>query len=185
MAKFSDTVLKTERLVLRPVAPADADALFAMRSDPEVQRYGSHGPWTERQTAVDYITRMTAYLEAGDPPQFAIERQADHAVVGTCTLFHLDTQSRRAECGYVLRRSEWGRGYAVEAMTAVLDWGFDTLGLHRVEADLDPRNAPSARLLERLGFQREGHLRERWIVDGEITDSWIYGLLASEWRASR
>jgi len=183
MARYTDTTLKTDRLVLRPMLPGDVDALFAMRSDPQVQRYGSHGPWTERQTAVDYVERMMGYVEAGDPPQFAIERQADRVVVGSCTLFHLDTQSRRAECGYVLRRSEWGKGYAGEAMTALLDWGFETLGLHRVEADLDPRNAPSARLLERLGFQREGHLRERWIVDGEISDSWLYGLLAREWAA--
>jgi len=185
MPTYADTRLTSERLVLRPIAAGDADALFAMRSDPEVQRYGSHGPWTDRQTAVDYIARMTGYLEAGAPPQFAIERQADRAVVGSCTLFHLDEQSRRAECGYVLLRSEWNKGYAAEAMTALLDWGFGHLDLHRVEADLDPRNTASARLLERLGFLREGHLRDRWIVDGQISDSWIYGLLAREWTARR
>jgi len=73
----------------------------------------------------------------------------------------------------------------ISSVSRMLDWGFDELDLNRVEADIDPRNAPSARALERLGFTREGHLRERWIVGGEISDSWIYGLLAREWRAAR
>lgn len=185
MNSFTDVVLHTDRLVLRPMAMADTDALFAMRADPEVQRYGSHAPWTERQTAIDYIARNEKAMAEGAHAQFAIERRADGVVVGTCTLFHLDAQSRRADCGYVLLRSEWGQGYATEAMTALLDWGFGKLALHRVEADIDPRNNASAKVLERLGFRHEGHLRERWIVAGEISDSGLYGLLAREWAATR
>ena len=183
MSSFSDVVLDAERVVLRPLAPGDADALFAMRSDPEVQRYGSHPPWTDRQLAVAYIERNVRAMADGTHAQFAIERREDRAVVGTCTLFELNAQSRRADCGYVLLPAEWGKGYATEAMARLLDWGFDTLALHRVEADIDPRNTASARVLERLGFAREGHLRERWIVAGEISDSWLYGLLAREWAA--
>ena len=185
MPDFSDLTLHAERLVLRPLtlADADVDALFAMRSDPQVQRYGSHPPWTDRQTAVAYIERNLRANAEGSGAQLAIERRADGAVIGTCTLYHLDAQSRRADCGYVLLPSAWRQGYASEAMTALLGWGFDVLDLHRVEADIDPRNVASARVLERLGFQHEGHLRERWIVGGEISDSGIYGLLAREWKA--
>lgn len=185
MANFSDLTLHTDRLVLRPLtlADADVDALFAMRSDPLVQRYGSHAPWTDRQTAVPYIERDMREHAEGSGVQLGIERREDGAVIGSCTLFHLDAQSRHAECGYVLLPSAWGKGYASEAMTALLDWGVDALDLHRVEADIDPRNVASARVLERLGFVHEGHLRERWIVAGEISDSWLYGLLAREWKA--
>lgn len=183
MPDFSTLTLRTDRLVLRPLAPTDVDAVFAMRSDPLVQRYGSHPPWTDRQTAVDYIERDMRQNAEGNGVQLGVERREDGVVIGTCTLFHLDTQSRRVECGYVLLPSAWGQGYASEAMTALLDWGFDALDLHRVEADIDPRNVASARVLERLGFRHEGHLRERWIVGGEISDSGLYGLLARDWKA--
>ena len=185
MPSFSDVTLATPRLTLRPLAPPDAATVFAMRSDPVVQRYGSHPAWTDPQLAVDYIERNIQAMAAGTHAQFAVVRRADDAVIGTVTLYALDAQCRRADVGYALLVSEWGRGYANEAVTALLDWGFGHLDLNRVEADIDPRNAPSARALERLGFVREGHLRERWIVGGEVCDSWIYGLLASEWKARR
>ncbi len=185
MASFSDLTLHTARLDLLPMAPAHTDAVFAMRSDPLVQRYGSHPPWTDRQMAVDYIARDMRAMAAGEHAQLAIVRREDGAVVGTCTLFELDEQCRRAEVGYTLLPAQWGKGYASEAVTALLDWGFEHLALNRVEADIDPRNAPSVRALERLGFTREGHLRERWIVGGEKSDSLMYGLLAGEWAARR
>ena len=185
MPSLSDVTLQTERLTLRPLVLADADAIFAMRADPVVQRYGSHPPWTDRQAALDWLDRNARGAANGEHVQFAIERCSDGVVVGTCTLFALDAQCRRADVGYALALSEWGKGYANEAVSAMLSWGFDELDLNRVEADIDPRNVPSARALERLGFTREGHLRERWIVAGEISDSWIYGLLAREWRAAR
>jgi [ribosomal protein S5]-alanine N-acetyltransferase len=182
MQPFTDVTLQTPRLDLRPMVAADADTVFAMRSDPVGQRYGSHPPWTDPRTAVEYIERNIQAMAAGTHAQFAIVRRADAAMVGTCTLYAFDEQCRRAEVGYALLVPEWGHGYANEAVTALLDWGFRALDLNRVEADIDPRNAPSARALERLGFAREGHLRERWIVGGEKCDSLIYGLLAHEWR---
>lgn len=185
MTSLTDVTLRTARLDLRALAPADADAVFAMRSDPAVQRYGSHGPWTQRQAAIDYIERDIQGMAAGTHIQLAVVRRADAAVIGTVTLYALDAQCRRADVGYAFLVSEWGRGYATEAVTALLDWGFEHLDLNRVEADVDPRNAPSAALLERLGFLREGHLRERWIVDGEVSDSWIYGLLRADWPARK
>jgi RimJ/RimL family protein N-acetyltransferase len=185
MTSFSDVTLSTARLTLRPLAPPDADAVYAMRSDPVVQRYGSHPPWTEPQLAVDYIARNIQAMATGTHAQFAVVRRADDAVIGTVTLYAFDPQCRRADVGYALLLSEWGQGYANEAVTALLDWGFEHLDLNRVEADIDPRNTASARALERLGFVREGHLRERWIVGGEVCDSWIYGLLAAEWKARR
>ena len=185
MASLSDVILQTPRLTLRLPVAADADAVFAMRSDPVVQRYGSHAPWTDRSEASAWIARCERGMAAGEHAQFAIERREDGAVVGTCVLYALDIPCRRAEVGYALVASEWGKGYANEAVTSLLDWGFDHLDLNRVEADIDPRNVPSARALERLGFVREGHLRERWIVAGEVSDSWLYGLLRAEWKARR
>ena len=183
MPDFSALTLRSERLDLRPLAPADAPFLFALKSDPVVQRYGSHAPWTDPQLAVDYIERDRRSVAEGAHVQFVMVRREDGTAIGTCTLYQLDEQCRRAEVGYALLPSAWGRGYANEAVSTLLDWGFDVAGLNRVEADIDPRNVASARALERLGFTHEGHLRERWIVGGETSDSWIYGLLAREWAA--
>jgi RimJ/RimL family protein N-acetyltransferase len=87
--------------------------------------------------------------------------------------------------GYALASAAWGCGYMAEALTALLDHGFGQMQLNRVEADVDPRNLASARSLERLGFVKEGLLRERWIVDGEVCDSALYGLLLADWRSRR
>ena len=183
MTSFTELTLQTARLDLRPLAPADAAGLFALKSDAVVQRYGSHTPWSDLQQAVDYIERDRRSMAEGQHAQFAIARREDGAMLGTCTLYALDAQCRRAEVGYALLPPAWGNGHANEAVTALLDWGFGVLELNRVEADIDPRNTPSARALERLGFTREGQLRERWIVGGEVGDSLIYGLLAREWKA--
>jgi [ribosomal protein S5]-alanine N-acetyltransferase len=91
----------------------------------------------------------------------------------------------RAELGYCLRSPFWRRGYMGEALAALIDYAFATLKLRRLEADVDPGNAGSVRLLERMGFTREGLLRERWNVGGQIGDSAFFGLLAREWRGRR
>ncbi|MEP6503086.1 MAG: GNAT family protein [Betaproteobacteria bacterium] len=185
MASFSALTLRTARLELRPFGPGDADALFALHADPVVMRYGSSAPWSDRQQALDRLERDRREMAAGNYICLAIVPIGAATPIGDCSLFSLDAQCRRAEVGYSLRPASWGHGYANEAVAALLDWGFATLDLNRVEADIDPRNTPSARTLERLGFTREGHLRERWIVDGEVSDSWLYGLLARDWKAAR
>jgi len=175
-----DVRLETPRLLLRPLAAADRDALFAIYADARVARYGSRPPWTSPDEAAAYIAKDAGQRAAGEFVRFAIERREDRALVGVCTLFEHDAECRRAEIGYGLGPDAWGHGYAREAVGRLLDHGFGALRLNRVEADVDPRNDASLRLLERLGFRREGLLRERWIVAGEKSDSVIFGLLASE-----
>lgn len=171
--------LRGARVVLRPFVATDREALLRLHGDPKAMRYWSHAPWTELSQADELLARDAA--GAGTGIRLAIELEG--VVVGSVSLFAWSESNRRAELGYLLDTTWWGRGLAREAVTLVLDHAFDTLGLHRVEADTDPRNTGSIRLLEGLGFRREGLLRERWIVDGEVTDSAIFGLLASEWRA--
>lgn len=140
---------------------------------------------TDPAQAGEKIASIMQHYEAGDLLQLGIERREDARLIGTCTLHQMHKQNRRAELGYVLGSAWWGQGYMHEALVAFVDHAFGALNLHRLEADIDPRNANSAKSLERLGFQREGYLRERWIVAGEVSDSAVYGLLASEWQASR
>ena len=100
-------------------------------------------------------------------------------------VFNFNEQSGRADLGYGLARRHWGQGYMHEALVAVIGYAFGPLGLRRLEADIDPRNEGSLRALDRLGFAREGLLRERWQVVDEISDSVLMGLLAREWRPPR
>ena len=185
MHPYSTLTLATGRLILRPLVAGDAPALFAIFSDATVMRYGSTPPWTELQSAHDRIERDRREAAEGLGLGLGIFRRTDDALLGTCTLFHIDKQCRRAEIGYNLAVSAWGQGYATEAITALLEHGFGEMGLNRIEADIDPFNHASARALERQGFVKEGFLRERWIVAGQKSDSALYGLLAADFEARR
>lgn len=175
--------LHSPRLRLRPLGATDADALFAIHADPRFTRFWSSPPWTERAQADALIAADQMGLAEGVHVRLGIERLGDATLLGTCTLYNIHPTNRRAELGYGLGPAHWGQGYAGEAVRALLAWGFGPLGLHRVEADIDPDNTASAALLSRLGFQLEGRLRERWIVGGVVSDSAMYGLLAREWSA--
>jgi RimJ/RimL family protein N-acetyltransferase len=185
MQSFESTTLTTGRLRLRALVPADAPALFAVFSDPEVVRYWSSTPWTELGKAQQYVASAEQDWLSGAGLRFGIEVAATGQLAGQIALHHFDRDNRRCEVGYALARQHWGQGYLTEALRAVLEHGFTALALNRVEADIDPRNAASARPLERLGFRQEGLLRERWIVGGEICDTAFYGLLRRDWVAHR
>jgi ribosomal-protein-alanine N-acetyltransferase len=185
MASFAHLILTTSRLRLRPLHAGDEKALFAIFSDPRVMTYWSHVPWTSVEPAQQMIAADALSMDAGTHVRLGIEIRAARSMVGTCSLFNLNAQCRRAELGYALGADAWGQGLMHEALTALLDHAFGKLGLNRIEADVDPRNRRSTRTLERLGFAREGHLRERWIVDGEVMDSDLHGLLRREWVAGR
>ena len=175
----ANLLLSTARLTLRLLREDDAEALFAIYSDPVVMRYWASPPWKSIEEARDLIARDQ--LPGREYLRLGLERREDGRLIGQCSLFNLNQQCQRAELGYSLAQSAWGGGYAQEAVSAVLTHAFGKLNLNRVEADIDPRNTASAKLLERLGFTREGLLRERWIVDGEASDTAWYGLLARNW----
>jgi len=184
-ASFASITLRSDRLLLRPLREADADDLFAIFSDSRVSRYLSHPAWTDIGSAHELIARNVAAVEADKYVYLGMERVSDGRLIGECSLFNLMPQCRRAEVGYTLAHEAWGNGYIGEALTALLEFGFMQLALNRVEADVDPRNVASAKTLERLGFQKEGLLRQRWIVGDEVSDSALYGLLAHEWKVMR
>ncbi len=175
----------TTRVSLRWITSDDVDALYRIFSHPEVMRYWSTPPLADRNAAVELVREIQDGFEQRRMLKWGIARRADDYVVGTATLFNLKFDNGRAEIGYSLARDQWGNGYCNEALMALLNYAFEELNLRRIEADVDPRNGPSIRTLERLGFQREGYLRERWHVNGEIQDSLFYGLLKREWGSRR
>lgn len=183
MPLFEPVTLTTARLNLRPLQQDDAHALFAIWSDAEAMRYFSFPAMTSLDQATERVARKLSTAASGEDLICAIELRATGEVLGECALFNVHETCRRAEIGFSLKRTHWGRGYTSEAAAALVGHAFGTLDLRRIEADIDPRNAASARVLERLGFVREGLLRERWMVGDEVSDSALYGLLKRERRA--
>jgi RimJ/RimL family protein N-acetyltransferase len=176
--------LETTRLSLRPIRAEDVDAFYAVYSNPEVMRYWSTPPLPNREAASKLICEIHEGIERHELLKWGIALRVNDELIGSVTLFHADFTHRRAEIGYALGRDYWRQGYMQETLNAVLNYAFAELNLHRIEADVDPRNAASVRTLERLGFQREGYLRERWHVNGEIQDAFFYGLLKPDWQSS-
>lgn len=175
-------LLHGTRIDLRPFRDADVDALYALYSDPRVTRYWSFPAWTRPAQALDYLELRRTLV----PPAvhcWAIADAAD-TLIGTLSLFLLHGETRRGEIGYALSPARQGQGLAGEALRLALDHAFTTLDLERVEADIDPRNVPSWRLLEGLGFRREALLHDRCRSGNEVGDAAIYGLGRADWRAA-
>ena len=177
-------LITTDRLVLRRFRLEDAAALAAYRSVPEVARYQS---WTSPYS-LDKARYAVQTMVAADPSypgwfQYAVELTDGRHLIGDVGV-NLADNLMQAEIGYTLAPDRQGHGYATEAVRAVLDHLFRVQGLHRVSAECDARNTPSARLLERLGFTREGLRRQHTWIKHEWTDDLLYGLLAEEWPTS-
>jgi Acetyltransferases, including N-acetylases of ribosomal proteins len=176
--------LHTARLRLRPFADDDADALVALHSNAYVLRYWDAPPWTEPARAERFIAACRQLADEGSGARLAMDRLSDRAFLGWCSLTRWNPVFHSASLGYCLEESAWGQGYATEAARALLLWAYGTLDLNRVQAETDTRNVASARVLEKLGFVREGTLREDCVVNGDVSDSWVYGLLRRDWRPS-
>ena len=177
--------IEAERVSLRWLTEKDVNALFSIFSDPEVMRYWSSTPMKDLDEAGKLLADIHQNFRWKTLFQWGIARREDDRIIGTCTLYHYDERNRRAEIGYALGREFWGNGYMQEALGALLGFAFRELNLHRVEADVDPLNLASIKSLERMGFQREGYLRERWLVGGGVQDSLFYGLLRRELRGGK
>jgi RimJ/RimL family protein N-acetyltransferase len=176
--------LLTARLRLRPFTSSDADALYALHSNAHVLRYWDSPPWTEPARAERFLAASRTLEQEGSGARLAMDRLSDETFIGWCSLSRWNPDYRSAALGYCLGDAAWGHGYATEGARALLRWAFETLDLNRVQSETDTRNAASARVLEKLGFVREGTLREDCTVNGEVSDSWVYGLLRQDWRAS-
>lgn len=178
--------LVTPRFVLRELSLDDLDDANAVDADPEVTRYTSH-EGTDLEATRKYLER--SIREAKATPRrvydFAITRPGEDRFLGRVGFNVERPAHREATLWCILARSLWNQGVGTEVVAAVLDVAFGPAGLHRVIGDCDPRNVGSARVLEKLGFMREAHLRQNWWLQGQWCDSWVYGLLEDEWRARR
>ena len=176
--------LRTNRLQLREFEESDWPAVLTYQSDPRYLRYY---PWTERTEAeVRAFVRMFLEQQAAVPRwkwQLVVVLPEEDRLIGNCGLWLDAPEARSGHIGYDLDPNYWGQGYASEAAREVLRFGFGELGLHRAWAWCIADNAASARVLEKLGMQREGRQREHEWFKGRWWDRLLYGILEDEWRA--
>jgi [ribosomal protein S5]-alanine N-acetyltransferase len=174
--------LLTPRLRLRPLEEADVPALFALFSNPAALRFWGHAPFSSIAEAQALVQEARAHAREGTNLRWGVERQdAPDRLIGTASLYALVPAHRRGEVGFILWPDVWGHGYGREVVKGLVAHAFGALHLYRLEADVDPRNAASLRTLEGCGFRREGYLRGRYHLGGEVQDSVLLGLLAPEW----
>jgi len=179
-------VVTAERLVLRRFQPRDAEALAAYRSDPEVARYQAWDTCSLDEAA--RFIESLAHLAPGTPGtwfQFAVSHTASGALLGDCALRCTRADPRQAELGFTFAREHQGKELASEAVQRVLAYAFSTLGLHRVFAIVDERNARAKHLLERGRFRREGHFRKNAWFKGEWSSEILYAVLYEEFTSPR
>jgi [ribosomal protein S5]-alanine N-acetyltransferase len=183
MPGFDPAPLDTPRLTLRQLTLADVPGLYAIFSDAEVTRYWSTPPWAAMAEAEASIRDSLESYKGNENLRLAIALKESDALVGVISLYRIQHSNRRGDIGYALAREHWRLGYLSEAMEAFIGHAFGALDLNRIEADIDPRNTASQQLLEKMAFTREGYMRERWIVNGEVCDTAFYGLLRRDWEA--
>ncbi len=176
-------VLKTERLYLRSFLVKDAKDLLEMRTDDRVMKYLGRDKMKDLTEAKAYIQKVNKETQSNKIIEWAIT--LNHKFIGKLGYWQIMPQHRRAEIGYTLMTEYFGRGLMSEAVAAVLQYGFEEMNLHSIEANVDSRNLKSVQLLTRNGFVKEGHFKENYFYDGLFTDTGSYGLLCSEWTKNK
>lgn len=169
-------VLRTTRLSLRQITEKDVAEIFFLRSDNVVLRYLDKSPSPSPGETLEWIRRINDSERKGESITWGIAFGED-VLIGTICFWKLAKEHYRAEIGYALHPAMQGKGIMQEALTEVLNYGFKVMGLHSVEANVNPNNSSSIKLLERNGFVKEAHYKENYYFNGAFLDSAIYSLL--------
>ena len=167
----------TKDFHLRPSTITDVEAMFSMLSDKESMQYWSDPPISSMEEAVEVLMKDLDSDARGNSMCWAVTQKDQDEMIGKVILFQYSKENQRAEIGYLLERKYWRQGVMQQALGAVIKFAFNTLDLHRIEADVDSENIPSIGLLEKLGFEREGLFHDRWRVYGEWQDSVMLALI--------
>jgi len=172
--------LTTERLVLRQIVQDDVNELLFLRSDKNVIAFLDRDPADSTEETHEFIRTLDSFLSRNETVTWAVTQKGNLKMIGTICIWHINRQHHRAEIGYALYPDKWGKGIMQEALTCVLNYGFNTMKLHSVEAIVNPNNKASIKLLERNGFVREGYFRENYFFKDKYLDSAVYSLLSQE-----
>lgn len=182
---FRLPVLETEDLVLRKPARRDAKDIFCYASDEEVARYVLWEPHRNIGDTRRFIAYLRSRIRSGYPSSWVVTLRKTGRVIGTIGFVSWSAEHRFAELGYSFSREYWNRGYATQALQAVINAVFRALPLNRLEAQHDIRNPASGRVMQKCGLRQEGILRSRILNKGEYVDTVLYAILRSDWEKSQ
>lgn len=169
--------LETERLLLRRVDKNDANEVFALRSDPENMKYIPRPLVKTTEEALEHIAMIDSKIETNEGINWAITLKGNPKLIGIIGHYRIKPEHFRAEIGYMLLPEFHGKGFVSEAISKVVEYGFNEMKLHSIEAIIDPENTASAAVLEKNNFVKEAHLKENEFYDGKFLDTVIYSLL--------
>ncbi|UFH35119.1 GNAT family N-acetyltransferase [Flavobacterium acetivorans] len=169
--------LETERLLLRRVNNTDVNEIFELRSNPETMKYIPRPLVTTTEEALEHIAMIDAKIDSNEGINWAITLKGDSKLIGIIGHYRIKPEHYRAEIGYMLLPEYSGKGIVSEAVEEAVKYGFEIMKLHSIEAVIDPENNGSARVLEKLQFVKEAHLKENEFFDGRFLDSVIYSIL--------
>jgi ribosomal-protein-alanine N-acetyltransferase len=169
--------LETERLLLRRVNQQDAKEIFSLRSDAETMKYVPRPLAKTTEEALEHIALIDSKIETNEGINWAITLKGSPKLIGIIGHYRIKPEHFRAEIGYMLLPEFQGKGIVTEAITKVVEYGFNEMKLHSIEAIIDPDNTASAKVLEKNNFVKEAHLKENEFYDGKFLDTVIYSLL--------
>jgi len=173
-------ILVTDRMALRQLTLDDVDEMYLYRSDKELMRYIPRRLATCKEDAIDLINLINHRINEGLGINWAITLKGDDKMIGTIGFVGLLNDNYRAEVGYLLHTPYHGTGLMLEALNAVLDYGFKTMKLHSIEAVVNPENIPSSKLLEKAGFTKDAYFKEYQHHNGKFIDALVYSLITKE-----
>ncbi len=170
-------LIETERLLLRQVEMSDSNEVFFQRSDETILKYLDRAPAKSIDDASVFIHSITESQNRNESITWGIELKSEKKLIGTISFWRLVKEHYRTEIGYVLHTKYQGKGLMQEAMMKILEYGFKEMKLHSVEANVNPDNSASIKLLVRNGFVKEAYFKENYFFDGKFLDSVIYSLI--------
>jgi ribosomal-protein-alanine N-acetyltransferase len=177
--------IETPRLILRELIAQDAEAIFRIRGDYEVTKYNIGAAYQRPEQASDLIAAIAQAYQEKAELRWGIALKKDDTVIGMCGFNYWIRPDSRASVGYDLAHAYWGQGIMTEAIRAVIAFGFERMNLNRIEADADARNPASGRVLEKVGFRREGIQREQFFENGLFNDLILFALLRRDYEVAK
>ncbi|WP_394759096.1 GNAT family N-acetyltransferase [Flavobacterium sp.] len=172
--------LESERLLLRQITTKDINEIFALRSNPETMKYIPRPLVTKMEQAMEHIKMIQDKIETNEGINWAITLKSDPKMIGIIGHYRIRWEHFRSEIGYMLLPEYHGKGIITEAIQLMIDYGFNEMNMHSLEAIIDPKNTASARVLEKNNFIKEAHLIENEYYDGKFLDTVIYSLLKTQ-----
>jgi len=170
-------VLETQRLFLRRIESKDAEVFFRLYSDYDVMKYFGREMFTSIIQGEEKVLIENAAFENKEAVRWAITLKPKDEMIGSGGFWKINKEHYRAEIGYDLLPEYHRKGIMTEALRAMIDFGFLKMKLHSIEANTDPKNLPSNKMLEKLGFKLEGHFKENFFFHGKFLDTCTYSLL--------